>query len=126
MFWFAYPTILIDDEEQQLVAYATFCLYPSHAGRTVLYLMDVGVRPESRGQGLATELLQARLKIAADLGATMAVGAVSPENESIRHLMKKAGFRESHTIAGYYHDQDPVQDAIILYGGPEVFRPGGP
>ncbi len=51
--------------------------------------------PDERGHGVQASLIQSRLKLATDLGASEAVSMAEPESGSERNLLR-AGFTRSH------------------------------
>lgn len=56
-----------------------------------------GLVPSARGQGYATEALEAVLRIAAALGVTTVRADTEHGNAASRRTLEKAGFRQSHT-----------------------------
>jgi ribosomal-protein-alanine N-acetyltransferase len=76
------------------------------------HINNLAVRPELRGQGLGTHLLEAIVAEARHLGATSLTLEVRRSNIAAQRLYAKAGFFE-HSVRKNYYTQ-PVEDAIIL------------
>lgn len=76
------------------------------------HINNLAVRPELRGQGLGTHLLEAIVAEARHLGATSLTLEVRRSNIAAQRLYAKAGFFE-HSVHKNYYTQ-PVEDAIVL------------
>ena len=76
------------------------------------HINNLAVRPELRGRGLGTRLLEAILVEARHLGATSLTLEVRRSNIAAQRLYARAGFYE-HSVRTNYYTQ-PVEDAIIL------------
>ena len=76
------------------------------------HINNLAVRPEFRGRGLATQLLESILVEARHLGATSLTLEVRRSNIAAQRLYAKAGFHE-HSVRKNYYTQ-PVEDAIVL------------
>lgn len=76
------------------------------------HINNLAIRPELRGHGLGTHLLEAIVAEARHLGATSLTLEVRRSNTAAQRLYAKAGFFE-HSVRKNYYTQ-PVEDAIIL------------
>ena len=76
------------------------------------HINNLAVRPQLRGHGLGTYLLQSIIIEARHLGATSLMLEVRRSNVAAQRLYAKAGFSE-HSVRKNYYTQ-PVEDAIIL------------
>ena len=76
------------------------------------HINNLAVRPELRGRGLGTRLLEAIVAEARHLGATSLTLEVRRSNVAAQRLYAKAGFFE-HSVRKNYYTQ-PVEDAIVL------------
>ena len=91
-------------------AVAAFCAFWVVGDQA--HINNLAVRPELRGRGLATHLLEAVVNEARHLGATSLMLEVRRSNVAAQRLYAKAGFFE-HSVRTNYYNQ-PVEDAIIL------------
>jgi [ribosomal protein S18]-alanine N-acetyltransferase len=94
-------------EEEPVAAFCAFWLVIDQA-----HINNLAVRPELRGRGLGTQLLEAILVEARHLGATSLTLEVRRSNIAAQRLYAKAGFFE-HSVRKNYYTQ-PVEDAIVL------------
>ncbi len=76
------------------------------------HINNLAVRPELRGHGLGSHLLESIVTEARHLGATSLMLEVRRSNLAAQHLYTKAGFREAGVRKSYYNQ--PVEDAIVL------------
>ena len=89
---------------------AAFCAFWLVAGQA--HINNLAVRPELRGRGLGTQLLEAITVEAAHLGADILTLEVRRSNEPARRLYERAGFYQDGLRKNYY--TNPVEDALIL------------
>jgi [ribosomal protein S18]-alanine N-acetyltransferase len=89
---------------------AGFCAFWRIASE--MHINNLAVRPELRGSGLGSVLLQASLDAAAGMGASSATLEVRRSNVAARRLYARAGFREAGVRRNYY--TQPVEDALVL------------
>lgn len=89
---------------------AAFCAFWRVADQ--LHINNLAVRPESRGQGLATHLLAAVMAESARMGVASATLEVRRSNLPALRLYAKAGFVEAGVRRNYY--TQPVEDALVL------------
>ena len=75
-------------------------------------VLNVAVEPESRGKGLAGQMLDAVLIELARRGVANAYLEVRESNKAARALYGAKGFREIGRRQGYY--RRPVEDALVL------------
>ena len=81
-----------------------------------IHINNLAVRPECRGRGLATRLLEAVMAEAAQMGVQSATLEVRRSNEPALRLYAKAGFVEAGVRRNYY--TQPVEDALVLVKQP--------
>ena len=94
-------------DDQPVAAFCAFWLVVDQA-----HINNLAVRPDLRGRGLGTQLLESILAEARHLGATSLTLEVRRSNIAAQRLYAKAGFFE-HSVRKNYYTQ-PVEDAIIL------------
>jgi [ribosomal protein S18]-alanine N-acetyltransferase len=76
------------------------------------HINNLAVRPELRGRGWGSRILQAVIAEAGRLGAGSLELEVRRSNIAAQRLYKKAGFREAGIRKSYY--TQPVEDALLL------------
>ena len=76
------------------------------------HINNLAVRPELRGRGLGTELLEAVKAEAAHLGAVELTLEVRASNTPALQLYKSAGFTQEAVRKNYY--TKPIEDALVL------------
>ncbi len=79
---------------------------------TEMHILNLAVAPRHRRRGVGRELLTAGLKLARELGATVAWLEVRPSNAPALNLYHSFGFREAGRRPRYYDDTG--EDAILL------------
>jgi [ribosomal protein S18]-alanine N-acetyltransferase len=89
---------------------AAFCAFWRIADQA--HINNLAVRPELRGKGLGTQMLEAVMAEALRLGATSMALEVRRSNLAAQDVYKRAGFRESGVRKSYY--TQPVEDALLL------------
>lgn len=89
---------------------AAFCAFWRVADQ--IHINNLAVRPDHRGQGLATRLLTAVMVEAAGMGVESATLEVRRSNTPALRLYAKAGFVEAGVRRNYY--TKPVEDALVL------------
>ncbi len=89
---------------------AAFCAFWRVADQ--IHINNLAVRPESRGQGLATRLLTEIMAKSAQMGVASATLEVRRSNTPALRLYAKAGFVEAGVRRNYY--TTPVEDALVL------------
>ena len=77
-----------------------------------LHVNNVAVRPECRGQGLGSALLQTTLDQARQRNATVAQLEVRAGNDQARKLYERSGFTIAGRRKNYY--RDPTEDALLM------------
>ncbi|HUG38504.1 MAG TPA: GNAT family N-acetyltransferase [Candidatus Limnocylindrales bacterium] len=110
--WFLHPTI-VATAEGVVVGYASLVVNPL---TRMLTLMDCGVAPDARGQGLAGRLMAYRMELGREFGCTLIAGAVAPDNEPMRRVVARAGLREVVRVPDYYAEETPPRDGLVLVG----------
>jgi ribosomal-protein-alanine N-acetyltransferase len=78
-----------------------------------VHINNVAMRPEWRGRGIGTALLQRVLAEARRLGARRATLEVRASNKGARRLYERLGFYVAGIRRKYY--TEPVEDALILW-----------
>ncbi len=81
-----------------------------------IHINNFAVRPEWRGRGLGSALLQHVLGEGRRLGAPKATLEVRRSNEPAVRLYERAGFRQAGLRRQYY--ANPLEDALILWFEP--------
>ena len=76
------------------------------------HINNLAVRPELRGRGLGTYLLDSIVTEALHLGAASLTLEVRRSNVAAQRLYAKAGFYEDGVRKNYY--TQPVEDALVL------------
>lgn len=78
------------------------------------HLLNLCVRPASRGRGLARQLLRALLKGAVTQGMERVVLEVRTSNRAARELYLSEGFQVVGERPGYYPDGTGREDALVM------------
>lgn len=78
------------------------------------HLLNICVRPESRGLGVGVKILRHLVEIARRHDADVIFLEVRPSNETARNLYEKEGFNELGRRRDYYPTDDGREDALIL------------
>lgn len=89
---------------------AGFCAFWRVAEQ--IHINNLAIRPELRGQGLGSRLLQAVIAEATRLGASRATLEVRRSNLPAIRLYERAGFSEAGVRPNYY--SKPIEDALVL------------
>lgn len=76
------------------------------------HINNLAVRPELRGHGLGTHLLELIVTEARHLGATSLMLEVRRSNLAAQRLYARAGFQQAGVRTNYYNQ--PVEDALVL------------
>ena len=92
------------------VPVAAFCAFWRVADQA--HINNLAVRPELRGQGLGSQMLEAIVVEAQRLGAESLTLEVRRSNIAAQRLYLRAGFQEAGVRKNYY--TQPVEDALIL------------
>ena len=77
-----------------------------------IHINNLAIRPELRGQGLGSRLLQAVIAEATRLGASRATLEVRRSNLPAIRLYERAGFSQAGVRPNYY--SKPIEDALVL------------
>jgi ribosomal-protein-alanine N-acetyltransferase len=78
-----------------------------------VHINNVAIRPELRGRGYGTALLQRVFAEGRRLGARRATLEVRVSNLDAQRLYSRLGFTAAGVRRGYY--SNPVEDAVILW-----------
>jgi len=92
------------------VPVAAFCAFWRVADQA--HINNLAVRPELRGRGLGTQMLEAIVDEALRLGAESLTLEVRASNVAAQRLYARAGFNQAGIRKSYY--TNPVEDALIL------------
>jgi ribosomal-protein-alanine N-acetyltransferase len=92
------------------VRVAAFCAFWRVADQA--HINNLAVRPELRGRGLGSQMLEAIIVEARGLGAEGLTLEVRRSNIAAQRLYSRAGFREAGVRKNYY--TQPVEDALVL------------
>jgi len=93
-----------------VLGYVVSDTVPNH-GRPIGHIKDLAVRPERRGEGIGTRLLDRSLDVLGAEGARRVKLEVRESNDRARSLYRRFGFEHSHAVPGYYDDGE---DALVL------------
>jgi ribosomal protein S18 acetylase RimI-like enzyme len=66
------------------------------------YMIDLVVKPEFRGQGVATALFQQAFKLLKERGAGWAWGLVHEDNAAMMQILEKKGFTRGRKFSVYF------------------------
>jgi [ribosomal protein S18]-alanine N-acetyltransferase len=123
-----------EDYERELADLERCFILVAHAGGTPvaaycsfwrifdeIHINNFAVRPEWRGQGLGTALLQHVLEEGRRMGAPKATLEVRVSNQPAIRLYEQAGFRRGGGRRQYY--ATPLEDALILWFEPPAAPP---
>ncbi|MDO4318149.1 MAG: ribosomal protein S18-alanine N-acetyltransferase [Lachnospiraceae bacterium] len=94
-------------EDERLVGYAGLLL-ASDEGQVT----NVAVRPQRRGQGVGTRLMEALKEEAKKRGAKRLFLEVRVGNAAARHVYEKSGFVAAGIRRGFY--RKPPEDAVVM------------
>ena len=89
---------------------AAFCAFWYVADQA--HINNLAVRPELRGRGLGSQMLEAVMVEVQRLGAGSLALEVRRSNVAAQRLYLRAGFRQEGIRQSYY--TQPVEDALIL------------
>lgn len=93
-----------------VVRVAAFCAFWRVADQA--HINNLAVRPELRGRGLGSQMLEAIIAEAQSLGAGSLTLEVRRSNIPAQRLYRRAGFHEAGVRKNYY--TQPVEDALVL------------
>ena len=99
---------VVRGDDRAVIGFCTFWLVFDE-----MHINNVAIRPEHRGHGIGTTLLQHVFAEAARLGARRATLEVRASNEGARRLYERLGFYTAGRRRNYY--SSPVEDALILW-----------
>lgn len=92
------------------VRVAAFCAFWRVADQA--HINNLAVRPELRGRGLGSQMLEAIIAEAQRLGVGSLTLEVRRSNTAAQRLYQRAGFQEAGVRKNYY--TLPVEDALVL------------
>ncbi|TDR72495.1 GNAT family N-acetyltransferase [Paludibacterium purpuratum] len=88
-----YP-ILVAEQSDVVIGYASFGDFRSFPGYRYTVEHSVHLAPQARGQGVGSQLVNALLPLARDMGKHVMVGAVDAANEGSIRFHRRLGFDE--------------------------------
>jgi len=77
-------------------------------------LLQIGVRPECRGQGLASELMHYVHEQLQRCGVNRNMLEVRSSNDAARKLYRRLGYQQDGIRKGYYPTDNGSEDAILM------------
>ena len=80
------------------------------------HITNVAVRPEWRGNHIASTIIAVMLEVGESLGITRYTLEVRSSNEPAKALYRNFGFKEAGLRKGYYEDNG--EDAVIMWRDP--------
>ena len=92
------------------VRVAAFCAFWRVADQA--HINNLAVRPELRRRGLGSQMLEAVVSEAQQLGAESLTLEVRRSNVAAQRLYLRAGFHEAGVRKNYY--TQPIEDALVL------------
>jgi ribosomal-protein-alanine N-acetyltransferase len=106
------PGFLVADggSEEGLVGYVVADTVPNH-GRPLGHVKDLAVRPDRRGEGIGTTLLERALGAMYQANASRVKLEVRAGNTAALRLYRSFGFVHHHTVPRYYQDGE---DALVM------------
>ncbi len=106
-----------DMESESLVGYLIISRYVD-----AWHVMNIAVRREHRGQGVATSLLERLFELTATGGRRGYTLEVRVSNTNAIRLYERLGFRARGVRRGYYTDNR--EDALIMWKEPVALATG--
>lgn len=97
------------ERNAEIIAYAVMSVAAKEA-----HILNICVRPETRGEGYGSALMDKLITLARQLQADMMFLEVRPSNEAARRLYDKLGFNEIGSRRDYYPAAHGREDALIL------------
>ena len=93
--------VAVDDDE--VLGYVVADTVPNH-GTPLGHVKDIAVRPDARGQGLGSLLLERALAVMASVDAASVKLEVRESNDPAIELYQRHGFVHRRTVPRYYDD----------------------
>lgn len=81
------------------------------------HITNVAVRPEYRGQHIASTIIAIMIEVGAHLGIVRYTLEVRSSNEAAKALYRSFDFKEAGLRKGYYEDNG--EDAVIMWLDPQ-------
>ena len=95
-------------DEEVVVGFCSFWVVSDE-----LHINNLAIKPDYRGHGMGTALLQHAMDTAARLGARRATLEVRRSNHAARQIYERLGFEIGGVRRNYY--TNPIEDALILW-----------
>ncbi|MFQ6077351.1 MAG: ribosomal protein S18-alanine N-acetyltransferase, partial [Candidatus Bathyarchaeia archaeon] len=100
-----YPqTFLTAEKDGRVIGYAVAITHTRNLG----HVLSIAVHPNERRKGAGEALTFKMLEVLKRLGVTDVRLEVRKSNTPAQRLYEKLNFRYSHTIRGYYGDEDAL------------------
>ena len=106
--------IFVYEMESAIAAWFSFEDFYGRDGYARTSELSLYVAPESRGQGIGTELLDRALEIAGDIGIRSVVGYVFGHNTASLRLLKSAAFEEWGRMPRIAEMDGQEYDVVIM------------
>ena len=107
---------VVRTDEHRVAGFCAFWLVVDE-----IHINNVAIRPDLRGRGYGTALLQRVFDEARRLGARRATLEVRVSNLDAQRLYARLGFTPAGVRRGYY--SNPVEDAVILWRDDDAESP---
>lgn len=83
-----YPTLVAETEDGTLAGYTQFCLTPDG----ILHSLAIRIGARWKGKGVGQSLMEEKLRLARDAGATMHIYAVAQDGEvALKKILERLG-----------------------------------
>lgn len=114
--WFdgIHPIVVVEDEEGNVIAFASTSTYRPRECYAGIAEFSVYVAPEARGRGAGKLAMQALIQAAERAGFWKLVSRVFPENTASRALLRSVGFREVGVYEKHGKLDGVWRDVIIV------------
>lgn len=89
-------------------------IYNWQGEQDYIKIMNLGVHPDYRGQGLAHRLLTYAAREMTALGMKRFCGETRASNQAMRKVFEACGYRLERTEAGYYADPEESACKYVL------------
>ena len=89
-------------------------IYNWQGEQDYIKIMNLGVHPDYRGQGLAHRLLTHAAREMTALGMKRFCGETRASNQAMRKVFEACGYRLERTEAGYYADPEESACKYVL------------
>jgi phosphinothricin acetyltransferase len=114
--WFvsSYPTVVVEDDNRSVVAFATTSAYSSRECYASIAEFSVYTARKARNQGAGRTAMESLIKAAESSGFHKLVSRVFVENAPSRTLLRSMGFREVGVHARHAHLDGIWKDVVVV------------